>query len=150
MAKSLATADSLIRDLKDTLEFRLAGSATIDTVRQARDADGWPLLILSDDGDEDAGDPVIVIRIRAVDAVSKDVFGNDNVAFTPHTLELAYQVASGAAIPARADLAKAQHEASRLSVRTLIKEATGAVEAGLDAAAVIADLDWIQYPTKLR
>ena len=73
--KSTAKAEALMRDLKERLEFRGF------TVSESKDAQGWPKLTLNTDEAS--------IRIESDDAVSKDVFGNDLVAFAPHTLEMA-------------------------------------------------------------
>jgi len=48
--KSIAKAQALVRELKERLEIRLAGSARIDTVREASDAEGFPALFLSNGG----------------------------------------------------------------------------------------------------
>lgn len=150
--KSLAKADALLRDVADKLKVRYAGSATIDTVRSARDAAGWPMLFLSDAGNEAAGQPVIALRIKAVDAVSKDVFGNDLVAFAPHKLEVAYEnSAANNPFPTNADLLIAEFEAIKTGVAIQLKEiATGtAVSAtSMDAAAVTIEIDELYWPTK--
>lgn len=75
MAKSTAKAEALSRDLKERLERRGF------TVAESKDANGWPKLTLNTDEAS--------IRIEAQDAISKDVFGNDLVAFAPHQLEYA-------------------------------------------------------------
>lgn len=68
--KSTAQAEAMARDLKDQLEFRGF------TVAESKDAEGWPKLTLNTNEAS--------IRIESFDAVSKDIFGNDLVAFTPH------------------------------------------------------------------
>ena len=73
MAKSIAKADALQRDLKERLELRGF------SVSESRDAEGWKKLSLNNDEAS--------IKIVAEDMVSKDIFGNDNVAFVPHYLE---------------------------------------------------------------
>lgn len=150
--KSLAKADALLRDVADKLKVRLAGSATIDTVRQARDAAGWPMLFLSDAGNEAAGQPVIALRIKAVDAVSKDVFGNDLVAFAPHKLEVAYELAAANnPIPTDVDILIAEFEAIKTGVAIQLKElanTTAVTAANMDAAAVAIELDELYWPTK--
>lgn len=152
MAKSTAKADAMSRDLKERLGFRLEGSARIDTVREARDAAGWPMLFLSDGGTETAGNPVIALRIKAVDAVSKDVFGNANVAFAPHELEVAYELDGTEGEPDRKDLAIVLYETTKIGMKTLIKEiadATAVSEASMDAAAAAESLEFdVLWPTK--
>lgn len=150
--KSLAKAEATIRELKTRLEMRFKGSATIDTVRQDKDAQGWPCLICSDGGNESAGQPVIGIRISANDAVSKDVFGNDLVAFTPHTLDLAYELDSTEGEPSRRDLIKAMAEVGKLGFKIAVKEiadGTAVTPANIAAAAVADSLEAdVQWPTK--
>jgi len=75
MAKSIAKADALQRDLKERLELRGF------SVSESRDAEGWKKLSLNNDEAS--------IKIVAEDMVSKDIFGNDNVAFAPHYLDFA-------------------------------------------------------------
>lgn len=75
MAKSTAKAEALARELKERLEFR--GFA----VAESKDAEGYPKLTL--DTDEAS------IKIEQIDSVSKDVFGLDNKAYTPHHLSFA-------------------------------------------------------------
>lgn len=150
--KSTAKAEALLRDVADKLKIRFAGSATIDTVRQAKDAAGWPMLFLSDAGNEAAGQPVIALRCRAVDAVSPDVFGNALVAFAPHILEVAYELAAANnPIPTDADILIAEFEAIKTGARIQLKElanGTAVTAANMDAAAVAADLEDLYWPTK--
>jgi hypothetical protein len=154
MMKSHAVAESLIRKLQEHLGFRLEGSASIDTIRELRDSDGYPALILSDGGTETAGNPVIAIRIKAADAVSKDVFGNSFDAFAPHTVEIGYELDGTEAEPSRLDLAKVMHECSKLGAKMQIKEiadATAVTMASLSAAAVALELEFeLRWPTKSR
>lgn len=150
--KSTAKAEALLRDVADKLKVRYAGSATIDTVRAAKDANGWPMLFLSDAGNEAAGQPVIALRIKAVDAVSKDVFGNDLVAFAPHALEVAYELtAADNAIPSDADILKAEFEAIKTGVKIQLKElanGTAVTAANMDAAAPSVEIEDLYWPTK--
>ena len=150
--KSTAKAEALLRDVADKLKVRTAGSATIDTVRQAKDANGWPMLFLSKSGNEAAGQPVIALRIQAVNAVSKDVFGNDLIAFAPHALEVAYELtAADNPIPADADLLKAEFEAIKTGVKIQLKElanGTAVTEANMNAAAASLEIEDLYWPTK--
>lgn len=150
--KSLAKADALIRDMADKLKVRYAGSATIDTVRVARDANGWPMIFLSDAGNEAAGQPVIAIRIQSVNAVSKDVFGNDLIAFTPHALEVAYELtAADNPIPSDKDILVAEFEAIKTGVKIQLKElanTTAVTAANMDAATPAIELEDLYWPTK--
>lgn len=75
MAKSTAVSEAQARELKDKLERR--GFA----VTESKSAEGYPKLSLNTDEAS--------ILIEQEDAVSKDVFGNDLLAFTPHKLSFA-------------------------------------------------------------
>jgi hypothetical protein len=154
---SNAKANALIRDMADKLSKRLAFSGTsVNTVTQASytDANGavWPYLIISENGVVSESNPVIYIEISNVDMVSKDVFGNQTYAYAPHVLQLAYELNSaGAPIPSAADLAACTYEAEQTGVRTQIKQVangTAVTAASVNAAAPIADLEDIYWPTK--
>lgn len=150
--KSTAKAESVMRGIKEELAMRIKGSATIDTVRELKDANGWPMLVLSDAGVETAGAAVIAIRMKAVDMVSKDVFGNDLVAFAPHKLELCWEKdANDKPTPADADVAMITTVCAKKNICLVVKETDNgdAVVANLDAATVIAQIDDLQFPTKL-
>ena len=127
MAKSTAKAESLLRDLKDRLEERGF------SVSESKDAQGWPKLTLGTDAS---------VRMEAADAVSKDVFGNDNKAFAPHTLELAAIDAMS-----KAEYSKVLIEVSKMGVdKNIVKSGANLVTA--EAAAgdeIIFDIRW---PTK--
>jgi len=150
--QSNAKAVALCRDLADKLAKRYAGSATIDSVRQAFDASGWPMIFLSRGLNEAAGQPVILIRIKNVDMVSKDVFGNATSAYAPHVMEVAYELqAANNPTPSDADLLVANFEAIKTGVRYQLKEianGTAVSEASLNAASVAADLEELYWPTK--
>lgn len=150
--KSTAKAQALIRDLSDKLSVRYKGSASINTIRQANDANGWPMLFLSVGGNEAAGQAVIGLRIIAVNAVSKDVFGNDLISFAPHALEVAYELtAADNAIPTDADILKAEFEAIKTGVKIQLKElanGTAVTEANMNAATPSVEIDDLYWPTK--
>lgn len=74
MAKSTAVSEAQARELKDKLERR--GFAVTESK-----VNGYPKLILNTDEAS--------IVIEQEDAVSKDVFGNDLLVFTPHKLSFA-------------------------------------------------------------
>jgi hypothetical protein len=149
--KSTAKAEALIRGLKDKLAKRFEGSSTIDTVREAKDAQGWPMLICSDAGNEAAGEPVIAIRIRNVDMVSKDVFDNSTFAYAPHKLEIAYELDGTNIEPDRKDLLKVEFEAIRTGVEIEIKEiadGTAVSEASMDSTDATLSIEDLFWPTK--
>lgn len=152
--QSTAKAQALARDLADKLSKRYAGSATINTVRQANDANGWPMIFCSVSGNEAEAQPVILIRIKGVPMVSPDVFGNtSSSAYAPHTLEFAFELTSTANKPEvlLADLAPAQFESIKTGVRFQLKEianGTAVTEAAINAASPVADLEELYWPTK--
>jgi hypothetical protein len=92
------------------------------------------------------------LRCRAVNAVSKDVFGNDLIAFAPHKLEVAYELtAANNPIPTDVDLLIAEFEAIKTGVAIQLKEianGTAVSEASMNAAAVAIELDELYWPTK--
>lgn len=150
--QSNAKAVALIRDLADKLSKRYAGSATIDTVRQAFDSNNWPYLLCSDGGVETAGNPVIFIRISNPDMISKDIFGSQTYAYAPHIMEFAYELtAANNPIPTDADLFIANFEAVKTGCREQVKETANTVAVNptnVSAASAIADLDDLYWPTK--
>lgn len=146
--KSSAKAEALVRDLVDKLSKRFPTK----TVRQATDSAGWPMIFVSNSGNEAAGQSVQAIRISAADAVSKDVFGNALVAFAPHTLEHAWELtATDNPIPTDADIYTVAWEVAKLGVKTQLKEianGTAVTATNMDSAAVAVELDDLNWPTK--
>lgn len=150
---STAKAIALARDLADKLSKRYAGSATINTVRQAFDSSGWPLIFCSVGANEAEGQPVILIRISNPDMVSKDVFGGATNAYAPHILEMGYELTatSNKAFPSLADAAVAQSESIKTSCRYQLKEianGSAVTAANLAATSPAADIDDLYWPTK--
>ena len=149
---SFAKAESLIRKLQENLGFRLAGSATIDTMRETKDSAGWPALILSDGANEAAGQSVIAIRIKGHDAVSPDIFGNSFQAYAPHNVDVAYELNGTAQQPGQLDLCKVMHECTKLGAKIQIRQiadGTAVTLANVDAAAIAAELEFeLRWPTK--
>lgn len=151
--KSTAKSVAQFRELKVKLQQRVKGSASIDTVAESLDANGWPMLKLSNGGAVAAGDEVILLRMKAEDAVSKDVFGNANLAFSPHAIELAYELdGAGKQTPSQLDLAKVLQEVCKCGIKLEVKEianGTAVDEAAINAAAVAASLEFeVMWPTK--
>ena len=152
--KSIAKSDAMMRVLKDEIDLRIKGSATIDTSRLSRDADGFPILTLSDNGNEAAGQPVIAIRIKSIDAVSKDVFGNQLYAFSPHIAEIAYELSAAEnPTPSNADVALATLMVAKLNLKTQLKQVANTVavtEAALNATAASLEVDDLIFKNKLN
>lgn len=157
---SNAKAIRLVQDINDILSVRFANGTGLNTVRQAfyTDSNGasWPYIVLSHNGNEAEGQPVLLIKISNVDAVSKDIFGNQTFAYAPHVLEFAYELQAtpniGNSFIAHADLAACQFEAIKSGVRFQLKElanTTAVTAATVTAATPVADLDQLYWPTKL-
>jgi hypothetical protein len=151
--KNIAKAEALSRELKERLEIRTKGAAAgrTDTVREARDSEGYPALFLSDNGTEAAGSPVLAIRIKQIDMVSKDVFGNDSKAYSPHVCEFAYELDATEAEPDRKDIELAMWELARIGVKVQVKEiadGTAVSFASMDAASAAQELDDLRWPNK--
>lgn len=148
MIPSTAKAQSLIRKLQEHLGFRLEKNAGLNTIRELKDANGWPALVISADGDESAEEPVCVIRAKGIDAVSPDIFGNPFTAFAPHDVDVVYD----AAALSHKDLAIVLHEVTKLASKTKVREVApdaAVTIASADSAAVVASLEFeLRWPTK--
>lgn len=148
MIPSTAKAQSLIRKLQEHLGFRLEKNAGLNTLREAKDANGWPALAISVDGNEAAEEPVCVIRVKSIDAVSPDIFGNSFSAFAPHNVDVVYD----AAALSHKDLAIVLHEVTKLASKTQIREVApdaAVTIASADSAAIVASLEHeLRWPTK--
>jgi CO/xanthine dehydrogenase Mo-binding subunit len=133
---STAKSEAVARDLKSALEkrgFSVEESVLTDAV------DGKDGRRLSIDNDK------MSIQISAKDAVSKDVFGNDLKAFTPHVCELAIDSDSGAT---HVEVAKVMMDLGKIGFALKIGEGTDIAAA--EAAAALADEERhnSQWPTK--
>ncbi len=110
MIFSNAKPIALLRDLGNKLQIRFQNNAGLNTLSQGfyTDANGaiWPYIMLYNATAGVAeGNPVVYIVLSCVDAVSKDVFGNELYAYAPELLQFGYELTSGGApIPARSDL----------------------------------------------
>jgi hypothetical protein len=147
--QSTSKAVGLSRDLHDRLALRTKGSASINTIREAMDAQGWPMLFCSVGGNEAAGQPVIGIRIKNIDVGAVDNFGNATLPFAPHNCEIAYELnGAGAPTPSAKDLVLAVVECSKMGTiisQEAIANATAVSEASMNASSpisVIKDIDW--------
>lgn len=127
---STAKSEAVARDLKEALEKRGF------SVEESQIAKGKALSIDSDK---------MTIRIQAKDAVSKDVFGNDLDAFTPHVVKLAIDNDGGAT---HVQVAKVMMELVKHGFALKIGE--GASKAAAEAAADAAEEERhsAQWPTK--
>lgn len=154
---SNAKSEALLRDLSDKLTERFANSSGLNTVSSAfyTDSNGgtWPYLLISHNGVVTESNPVVYIEISNVDMVSKDIFGNQTFSYAPHVMQFAYELSSGGApIPAISDIATCQFESIKTGVRFQLKQianGTAVTAASVNAAAASADLDELNWPTKL-
>ena len=126
---STAKSEAVARDLKDALEKRGF------SVEESAISKGRKLSIDSDK---------MTIRIQAQDAVSKDVFGNDLDAFTPHDVKFA--ITSDQA--SHSEVAKVMMDLGKIGFALKIGEdvAAGDPEAAADAAEESRHL--AQWPTR--
>ena len=127
---STAKSEAVARDLKEALEKR--GFSVVESAI----AKGRALSIDSDK---------MTLRIEAKDAVSKDVFGNDLDAFTPHVVKLAIDNHAGAT---HTEVAKAMMEIAKVGFAIKIGEGAdkAAAEAAADAAA--EERHNVHWPTR--
>jgi hypothetical protein len=118
---------ALLRDLGNKLQIRFQ-NAGLNTVTNGFYTDGngavWPYILLSNaTSGTGEGNPVVYIEISCVDAVSKDIFGNQLYAYAPELMQIGYELTSGGApIPARADLETINFEAIKTGVQLQLKE----------------------------
>jgi hypothetical protein len=147
--KSTAKAEAMSRKLAEDLQIRIKANAAgrVNSVREAKDTNGWPVLFLSRDANEAAGQPVIAIRIKGDSAVSKDIFGNEIIAAAPHTMDLAYEIGQ----VVKADFVEVLFDAVKLGTKLALKEITAATAvtvSSIDATAATDTHDLLYWPTK--
>lgn len=147
--KSTAKAFAQARQLKDALSLRLKLSASINSVREDKNAAGEPVLILSKNGNEAAGQAVVGICIRPANAVSKDVFGRELFAYTPHIIEIATEEDAPVT---HLDLLAIQLELAKVGMKESVKviaEGTAVTAATIAAASEVASFEYeVQWPAK--
>jgi hypothetical protein len=160
---SQAKAIALLRDLGNKLQIRFAngGTGSINTLSQGftttPDAAGavWPYILLYNaTAGTGTGNPVIYIEIAGVDAVSKDIFGNDTDSYAPHKMLFGYELgaAGNETWAAHSDIVTAEFEAIKTGVAfTLVEVANGAgvTAATVSAATPVTTIDELYWPTKL-
>lgn len=126
MAKSTAKAEALARELKERLEFR--GFA----VAESKDSEGFPKLTLNTDEAS--------ILIEQQDAVSKDIFGKDLLAFTPHKLSFASRDDAMSALK----VSKIMAEVGKIGIAVVVKThpTVLATAEGVDGEKIEFDVRW--------
>lgn len=127
---STAKSEAVARDLKEALEKRGF------SVEESQLAKGKKLSIDSDK---------MTIRIEAKDAVSKDVFGNDLDAFTPHEVKFAIDSTGGAS---HVEVAKVMIDLGKQGFALKIGEGADIATAEAAADAAEEERHAAQWPTK--
>jgi hypothetical protein len=157
MIFSNAKPIALLRDLGNKLQIRFQNGTGLNTLSQGfyTDANGaiWPYILLYNaTSGVGEGNPVVYIEISCVDAVSKDVFGNELYAYAPELMQIGYELSSaGAPIPARSDLETVNFESIKTGVQLQLKElanGTAVTPAAVNAATPVVALDELYWPTK--
>jgi hypothetical protein len=103
---SVDHAVGVARDLADRLNLRLnqqSGAGYLNSIKQTQDANGYPILIVSNSFQGSAeGAPVIWMRIAnlfenapANSGAPQDIFGNASLPFTPTVCQIAYELSPG-------------------------------------------------------
>ncbi len=147
MLYSIDHAVGVARDLADDFKMRMANSATINTVRQSQDANSWPMIFLSHNGNEAAGQPVIALRLMNIDVGAKDIFGNATLPFTPSQCEIAYELSTlPAPFPTTSDYTTVVFQVARtgmIIVEEPLANGTAVTEAAMNVALAAATPDQI-------
>ena len=148
---------SVARDLGNRLAIRFANNAEsggVDTVSYAQDSNGGQLIFLSKSGVVTESNPVILVYLQQISMVSNDIFGNPELAYTPSTSSISYELNSaGAPIPTQADLDTVMWELFPFGISfKLAPIANGtAVTQASAAASLVAptlSIDQLYWPTK--
>lgn len=149
-----AKANGIIRRLNENIAPAIANSASgrVNSVRQTADANGYPMLILSRNGNEAEGQPVIAIRVLQMDAISKDVFGNSLNAYSPVLGQMSYELDNTAQAKVQIkDLEKIMFQVSRAGMQVQMIEiaaGTAVTAANMNAASAAETYDDTYWPLK--
>jgi len=149
---------AVARDLGNRLAIRFANNSEaggVNTVSYAQDANGGQLIYLSNGGTVTEGNPVILVYLQQISMVSNDIFGNPELAYTPSTSSISYELnAAGAPIPTQVDLDTVKWELFPFGIQyNLAPIAHGTAVTQTSAAASLAagasvSLDQLYWPTK--
>jgi hypothetical protein len=157
--QSTAKALAEMRDLNAALllRFQYNSEASVaigqlNTVLLGADAQGWPTAFYSVGGNLAEGQPVVGIRIRGFAVPAPDEFGQQQYAYAPHQLEIAYELnSSGFPIPEVTDLFTALFESTNTGICVLqkpIANGTAVSVASMNAAAVEQELNNLYWANK--
>jgi hypothetical protein len=149
---------AVARDLGNRLQIRFANNAEaggVNSVSYAQDANGGQLIYLYNSGSGlGEGNPVLLVYLQQISMVSNDIFGNPELAYTPSTSSLSYELnAAGAPIPTQADIDTVLWELFPFGIQfNLAPIAHGTAVSQAAAAAALAapsvSLDQLYWPTK--
>jgi hypothetical protein len=159
MAQSIFKAQAEMRDLNAALMLRFKydseSSVAIGQLNQVllgADANGWPTAFYSVGGNLAEGQPVIGIRIRGFAVPAPDEFNQQQWAYAPHQLEIAYELnSSGFPIPELTDLFTAMFESTNTGICILqkpIANGTAVSVASMNAAVVAQELNNLYWANK--
>ena len=152
MIVSVKKAQQLMIELQERLTFKLANQTAprLNFVRAQNDLNGYPMLFLSVAGNEAEAQPVIALRIKQIDGVSKDIFNNALNAYNPHTLEFAYEADATAQTKVQLlDIEKVMWECARPAIRILVEaiaSGTAVTEASMNASTPAEAYDDLYWP----
>jgi hypothetical protein len=143
----------IARDLESNLNQRFKNKASgLNSIRTAFDSNGAPQLFVSNGGNEAEGQPVALIYLQQISAVSNDIFGNPALAYCPSTSMIAYELnAAGAPIPNQQDLDTLKWELWLFGMQyNQVQIANGLAVTAVNALAAIPalSLDSLYWPTK--
>lgn len=153
MITSIQKLQRIAQDLTDRLSVRFKNGSGLNTVTQGFDSNGNPYLQLSNATDGlAAGNPVVVIVLEQDDAVSKDIFGNNLLAYTPSLALVGWEAdANGKNTPAMADLMNIFWELIPFEIELQgiqVAHGTAVTPTSVEAATPFVDLDQLYWPTK--
>jgi hypothetical protein len=146
------------RDLGNRLAIRFANNTEaggVNSVSYAQDTNGGQLVYLYNSADGlGEGEPVILVYLQQIPMVSNDIFGNPELAYTPSTSSLSYELNSaGAPIPTQADIDTVLWELFPFGIKfnlAPIPNGTAVTQASATTSLVAptASIDQLYWPTK--
>jgi hypothetical protein len=155
---------AFMRDLVNHLQIRFpAGAAGLNTFTQYFDAAGMPGVIISHNGTVTTGNPVVLVKISQINAVSPDIFGNPLLAYTPLQCLIGWELglAGNETLVTTSNLLTVLFEAIKTGIQQVYFEAangSGVTDATVGTPATIPavagtgtqidSLDELYWPTK--
>ena len=149
---------AVARDLGNRLAVRFQNNAEVggvNAISYAQDSNGGQLIYLYNSADGlGEGNPVILVYLQQISMVSNDIFGNPELAYTPSTSSISYELnAAGAPIPTQVDLDTVKWELFPFGVQynlAPIVHGTAVTQASAAAslAAPALSIDQLYWPTR--